>query len=44
MTQGMRDWIREVGVVLLVVTRTNDYRTDGWTLFPNDATFRPAWS
>lgn len=44
MTHGMRDWIREVDVILLVGTRTNADGTDGWTSFPDDATFLPAWS
>ncbi|MFI6214962.1 acetolactate synthase catalytic subunit [Nocardia brasiliensis] len=38
-SHGMRDWIAGVDVVLFAGSRTNENGTDGWTLFPDDATF-----
>ncbi|MFD6161437.1 acetolactate synthase catalytic subunit [Nocardia sp. NPDC060256] len=38
-SHGMREWIAEVDTVLLAGSRTNENGTDGWSLFPRDATF-----
>lgn len=37
MTHGVRDWIREVNVILLVGMRTNQDGATDWILFRNDA-------
>ncbi|MFI6172123.1 acetolactate synthase catalytic subunit [Nocardia sp. NPDC051052] len=38
-SHGMREWIAGVDAVLLAGSRTNENGTDGWSLFPRDATF-----
>ncbi|WP_194836856.1 acetolactate synthase catalytic subunit [Nocardia sp. XZ_19_369] len=38
-SHGMREWIAGVDTVLLLGSRTNENGTDGWTLFPPEATF-----
>lgn len=38
-SHGMREWIGGVDTVLLAGSRTNENGTDGWSLFPPDATF-----
>ncbi|MFI6046706.1 acetolactate synthase catalytic subunit [Nocardia sp. NPDC051321] len=38
-SHGMREWIAGVDTVLLAGSRTNENGTDGWSLFPRDATF-----
>ncbi|MEV6560404.1 acetolactate synthase catalytic subunit [Nocardia sp. NPDC051756] len=38
-SHGMREWISGVDTVLLAGSRTNENGTDGWSLFPRDATF-----
>ncbi|WP_069162435.1 acetolactate synthase catalytic subunit [Nocardia altamirensis] len=37
-THGMREWIAGVDTILLAGSRTNENGTDGWTLYPQDAT------
>ncbi|MDF0529366.1 acetolactate synthase catalytic subunit [Tsukamurella sp. 8F] len=39
MTHRIRTWLADVDVVLFAGTRTNENGTDGWTLFPDDATY-----
>ncbi|WP_405162649.1 acetolactate synthase catalytic subunit [Nocardia sp. NBC_01499] len=38
-SHGMREWIGGVDTVLLAGSRTNENGTDGWSLFPREATF-----
>ena len=38
-TRGMRDYVADADVVLLVGSRTNENGTDGWRALPTDATY-----